>query len=40
MLKDDYENLPQDQKDDLTIMAEQNFECLKTLWDELKVFLL
>jgi hypothetical protein len=39
-LKNDYENLPQDQKDVLAIMAEQNFQRSKTLLDELKVFLL
>jgi hypothetical protein len=40
ILKNDYQNLPDDQKQVLAIMAEQNLECLKTLWDELKVFLL
>jgi hypothetical protein len=40
VLKNDYQNLPDDQKEVLAIMAEQNLERSKTLWDELKVFLL
>jgi hypothetical protein len=31
ILKNDYQNLPDDQKQVLAIMAKQNLECLKTL---------
>ena len=39
-MKEEFKNLPQNEKDALAVLAERDLLCLKTLWDELKQLLL